>query len=160
MFREHAPHITKPLYNSDYLLNHIIHLSLCCKAAQTKAKGGVSHVLSGTFSNISSQKCIQNKLTNLTLEGRMRALVTQMYMHCQTTARCPTTTVSKRDALANYDIHLQRHQKTFSLDVGKTKVYTTRITIDIPIADDVFHLRINSTDEAIGKLFYASMISL
>lgn len=44
------------------------------------------------------------------------------------------------------DAHFQGHEKAFAFDIRERKVHTSRVSIDIPIANNVLDLRIDALD--------------
>ena len=87
---------------------------------------------------------------------------TQRYMHCPTKARYPTDCqyLGQSSTLQYSHAHLQSHQKTLTLHIGKTEIDTSRVAIYISVSHNMFHLGIDTVDESLGQLLDTGMVAL
>jgi hypothetical protein len=56
--------------------------------------------------------------------------------------------------------YLKCHQQTLAFNVCKTEVNTTRVAIYIAIPNNMLHLTIEFANQALGKFFNVSVVSL
>lgn len=60
-------------------------------------------------------------------------------------------TDKKRDTEMELMPYLQGHEKTFTLNIGKTQVNTSWVAIGIPIPNNMFNLCIDALDKTIRE---------
>jgi hypothetical protein len=80
------------------------------------------------------------------------APMTPMYKHCLMIRLCPKENCqSNLESILSslYLPYLQSHQETFAFNIRKAKIDAARVTVDIPIPDNVLHLRVDATNETI-----------
>ena len=81
-------------------------------------------------------------------------------MHFPKTEQCPARLLLEQCASNRKFAHLQRHQETLTLYVGKAEIDTSGKPLRVAIPNDVLHPLIDTVDEPLRKFCEPDMISL
>jgi hypothetical protein len=103
---------------------------------------------------------MKNALADLTLEAHMKVPEKQRYMHFPKTKQCPASLLLEQYASHREFAHLQCHQETLTLYVGKAEIDTSGEPLRVAIPNDMLHPLIDTVDEPLRKFCDPGMISL